>query len=121
MIHNTLQSLCLQDSPSDSGVKLHKCNLDNDLQQWVWREQQYLRNVGTQRCLSTFHERPVRTVECDGGEHLEWGCRNHRLLSLNRSLELSGEESRVRLTDGGEATRWRSLDAVDICQERLSK
>lgn len=121
MIHNTIESLCLQDSPSGNGIKLRRCNLDNDLQQWAWQEQRFLRNVGTQRCLSAFHERPVLTIECDGGEHLEWGCENLRLLSLNRSLELSVEKSRLRLSAGGQTSSWRSLDKGDICQERLSK
>ncbi|XP_062379932.1 solute carrier family 51 subunit beta [Sardina pilchardus] len=119
MIHNTVESLCLQDSPAGKAVTLRKCNLDNDLQQWVWREQRFLRNVGTQRCLSAFHARPVLSVECDGGEYLEWSCENHRLLSLNRSLELSAEKGRVRLTPGGPNSRWKSPDLGDICQERL--
>ncbi|KAG5263838.1 hypothetical protein AALO_G00269170 [Alosa alosa] len=119
MIHNTVESLCLQDSPAGKAITLRKCNLDDDLQQWVWREQRFLRNVGTQRCLSAFHERPVLTVACDGEEHLEWACENHRLLSLNRSLELSAEKGRVRLTPGGPTSRWKSLDMGDICQERL--
>ncbi|KAL2077045.1 hypothetical protein ACEWY4_026549 [Coilia grayii] len=121
MIHNAIESLCLQDSSASSAVKLRRCNLDDDLQQWEWQEQHFLRNVGTQRCLSAFHEHPVVTVTCDGGGHLQWGCENHRLLSLNNSLELSTKKGRLRLTPalGDPGSKWKSLDKGDVCQERL--
>lgn len=121
MIHNTVESLCLQDSPAGTAVTLRKCNLDDDLQQWAWQDQRFLWNIGTQRCLSAFQEHPVLTVACDGGENLQWGCENQRLLSLNHSLELSAERGRLRLAPGGHTSRWRSLDKGDICEERLSK
>ncbi|XP_063045671.1 solute carrier family 51 subunit beta [Engraulis encrasicolus] len=125
MIHNAADNLCLQDSSTTEGspgVKLCRCNLDDDLQQWAWQDQRFLRNVGTQRCLSAFRERPLVMEACDGAEHLAWGCEAQGgLLSLNRSLWLGAHKGRLRLLPAPEglATRWKSLDKYDVCQERV--
>ncbi|XP_022525198.2 solute carrier family 51 subunit beta [Astyanax mexicanus] len=119
MVHNAVESLCLEDSLRDAGVQLRRCSLDSELQQWLWTERWFLLNVGTHRCLSGLQDDPIQTVECDGGDHLQWQCTNHRLISVNRSLELSAQTGRLSLTSRGINTRWKSLDEGDICQEKL--
>ncbi|XP_066502983.1 solute carrier family 51 subunit beta isoform X2 [Hoplias malabaricus] len=117
MIHNTVDSLCLEDP--GAGVYLRRCRVDSDLQQWVWKETRFLVNVETQRCLSAVHQDPVRTLECDGGDHLQWQCESHRLISVNRSLELTVDRGTVTLSSSGKNNRWKSLDEGDICQDKL--
>lgn len=92
--------------------------MDSALQQWSWTPQWYLRNGGTQRCLST-HMQPVQTVPCKGPEGLQWLCRDQGLLSLNSSLELSVEKSQLSLSNPGKNSKWRSLDEGDICKDKL--
>ncbi|XP_072516983.1 uncharacterized protein [Salminus brasiliensis] len=119
MIHNAVEGLCLEDSLKDGGVQLRRCSLDSEPQQWLWTERWFLMNVGTDRCLSGLHDDPIQTVECDSGHHLQWQCMNHRLISVNRSLELSAQNRRLTLTNSGINTGWKSLDEADICQEKL--
>ncbi|XP_010875700.2 uncharacterized protein si:cabz01068815.1 [Esox lucius] len=127
MIHNALHSLCLEDNPKTGLVNLKKCSLDSELQQWIWRDQSVLKNMGTSRCLSSTHTDPVVTVHCQGladeenrgDEALQWGCEWDRLISKNNSLELSADGQRLTLTSRSKRTKWRSLDKGDICLERL--
>lgn len=121
MIYNAAESLCLQDSLRDARVDLGRCSVDSDLQQWLWIETWFLMNVGTRRCLSAHHNNPIQMVECDGGDHLHWNCLNHRLISVNRSLELGTEGGKLVLTNSGKKTKWKSLDEGNICQDKLSK
>ncbi|XP_067105080.1 solute carrier family 51 subunit beta [Osmerus mordax] len=126
MIHNTVHSLCLEDSKT-GWVQLKKCSLDSDLQQWVWRDPNILQSVVTSRCLSGYHADPVQTVPCEGGEEggeregygLQWDCEGNRLMSRNLSLELSTDGKRLTLSPRSKQSKWRSLDEGDICQERL--
>ncbi|KAJ7994769.1 hypothetical protein DPEC_G00252910 [Dallia pectoralis] len=127
MIHNTLHSLCLEDNPSTGLVKLNKCSLDSELQQWIWWDRSVLKNLGTSRCLSATQAEPIITVHCQGvvgeenrgGGELQWGCEQDRLISKNNSLELSTDGKRLTLSQTSKQTRWRSLDKGDICQESL--
>ncbi|XP_030649066.1 uncharacterized protein si:cabz01068815.1 [Chanos chanos] len=119
MIHNTIESLCLEDSGNSDGVQLKRCSLDSEFQQWSWINEWFLMNAGTQKCLSAFHTDPVKTVPCDGLDSLQWQCRNHRLISQNRSLELSAERGQLTMSPRGKTTRWKSLDEGDICQDKL--
>ncbi|KAF4083016.1 hypothetical protein AMELA_G00135210 [Ameiurus melas] len=119
MIHNTVESQCLEDSLGDAGVRLKRCSVDSELQQWIWTERKFLMNVYTKRCLSAFHSDPIQTLECDGEEDLQWQCMNHRLISLSHSLELGVHRGSLALTNMGKSTRWKSLDQGDICQEKL--
>ncbi|XP_062869183.1 solute carrier family 51 subunit beta [Trichomycterus rosablanca] len=119
LIHNSLENLCLEDSLSETAVHLQRCSVDSELQQWTWTDRWFLMNLHTHRCLSAFDTDLVRTVDCDGGDELRWGCENHRLVSLNRSLELGSLRDRLVLTNTGKNTRWKSLDEGDICQEKL--
>ncbi|KAI4889526.1 hypothetical protein NFI96_010730 [Prochilodus magdalenae] len=116
MIHSAAEGRCLEDS--DEGVQLRRCGVDSVLQQWVWTEEWFLMNVGTERCLSPFHNNPVQTVDC-ASEHLQWDCRKRRLISVNRSLELATDGGVLTLTNRGKNTAWRSLDDADFCQEKL--
>lgn len=128
MIHNTVHSLCLEDSKT-GWVQLKKCSLDSDLQQWVWRDPNILESVVTSRCLSGYHTDPVQTVPCEGGEEggeregngLKWDCEGNRLMSRHLSLELSTDGKRLTLSPRSKQSKWRSLDEGDICQERLSE
>ncbi|KAI5629946.1 hypothetical protein C0J50_12645, partial [Silurus asotus] len=121
MIHNMLESLCLEDSFENAGVKLKRCSVDSELQQWVWKERMFLINVHTQRCLSAFHSDPIQTLDCDGQDDLQWQCMNHRLISLSHSLELGVHSGSLVLTNTGKNTRWKSLDQGDLCHEKLKK
>lgn len=125
MIHNTLHSLCLENSLQTGLVQMQKCNLDSDLQQWMWMEQSVLKSVGTGRCLSAHYVDPVQTVSCgkeeDRGNGLLWDCEGNRLTSQNTSLELSTDGKRLTLSHRSRQSKWRSLDEGDICQEKLSK
>ncbi|XP_017555029.1 solute carrier family 51 subunit beta [Pygocentrus nattereri] len=119
MIHSALEGLCLEDSGIDAGVQLRRCSLDSQLQQWVWTETWFLMNVGTQKCLSALRDDPVRTVECDGEDHLKWQCVNRRLISVSRPLELTADRGELTLTNSGKNYMWKSLDEGGICQDRL--
>ncbi|KAM9461041.1 uncharacterized protein Hap1MRO34_017392 isoform 1-T1 [Clarias gariepinus] len=119
MIHNDVESLCLEDSLENAGVQLTRCSLDSELQQWIWTERMFLMNVHTQRCLSALHSNPIQTLNCDGEDHLQWQCMNHRLISLSHSLELSVHSGSLALNNKGKGNRWKSLDQGDICQEKL--
>ncbi|KAL7866801.1 hypothetical protein AOLI_G00146150 [Acnodon oligacanthus] len=119
LIHSALEGLCLEDSGRDAGVHLRRCNLDSQLQQWIWTETWFLMNVGTQKCLSALRDDPVQTVECDGEDHLQWQCVNRRLLSVSRPLELTADSGVLTLTNSGKNYMWKSLDEGNICQDRL--
>ncbi|XP_060797067.1 solute carrier family 51 subunit beta [Neoarius graeffei] len=119
MIHNNMESLCLEDSLRDGGVQLKRCSVNSELQQWVWTERLFLMNVHTQRCLSAFPTNPIQTLDCNGEEDLQWQCMNHRLISLSYSLELGVHRGSLALINTGKSTRWKSLDQGDICQEKL--
>ncbi|MCI4383297.1 hypothetical protein PGIGA_G00024850 [Pangasianodon gigas] len=119
MIHNKVESLCLEDSFGDAGVQLKRCSVYSELQQWIWIERTFLMNVHTQRCLSAFHSDPVQTLNCDGEDELQWQCMNNRLISMSHNLELGVHSGSLALTNTGKSTRWRSLDQGDICQEKL--
>ncbi|KAL1007517.1 hypothetical protein UPYG_G00087840 [Umbra pygmaea] len=127
MIYNTYHGLCLENNPKTGLVQLKRCNLDSDVQQWIWIEQSVLQSVGTSRCLSASHPDPVQTVPCEGVEdwynmeagELQWGCELNRLISKNSSLELSTDGKRLTLSRRSKQTKWRSLDEGDICQDRL--
>ncbi|KAM6980586.1 uncharacterized protein FYW47_000317 [Aplochiton taeniatus] len=123
MIHNTLHSLCLEDSITTGLVQLKRCNLDSEHQQWIWRDQRVLVSVGTSRCLSAHHTGPVQTVSCDHledwGDSLLWDCERNSLISQNNSLELSTDGKHLSLSHKSKHSKWKSLDEGDICQDRL--
>lgn len=121
MIHNNVESLCLEDSLRDAGVQLKRCSVDSELQQWIWTERMFLMNVHTQRCLSAFPRNPIQTLDCNGEDDLQWQCMNHRLISLSNSLELGVHRGSLALINTGKSTTWKSLDQGDICQEKLSE
>lgn len=125
MIHNTHLSLCLEDSVASDRVLLRKCNLDSELQQWLWEGQGVLRCVGSSRCLSALGGQPVRTEPCPGLQDsdagLLWDCDQDRLISLDTSLLLSAEGRRLTLSNRGKHSKWRSLDEGDICKDKLSE
>ncbi|XP_059383098.1 uncharacterized protein LOC132117804 [Carassius carassius] len=116
-IHSMKAGLCLEDS-SEGVVKLRSCSLDSVLQQWKWTDHWFLVNTGTLRCLSAIHTDPVQTIACDSGEHVKWHCKAQQLISLQNSLVLSNEGGKLRLNAGQHDT-WKSLDAGDICQNKL--
>lgn len=121
MIHNNVESLCLEDSLGNYGVQLKRCSVDSELQQWIWTERMLLMNIHTQRCLSAVQSDPIHTINCDGEDDLLWQCVNHKLISLSHSLELGVHNGRLALTNTGKSTRWKSLDQGNICQEKLSE
>ncbi|XP_016403881.1 uncharacterized protein LOC107737002 isoform X2 [Sinocyclocheilus rhinocerous] len=116
-IHSMKEGLCLEDS-SEGVVELRTCSLDSVLQQWKWTDHCFLVNTGTLRCLSAIHTDPVQTIACDSGEHIKWQCKAQQLISLQNSLALSTERGKLRLNTGEHDT-WKSLDAGDICQNKL--
>ncbi|KAK1798527.1 hypothetical protein P4O66_006831, partial [Electrophorus voltai] len=118
MIYNTVEGLCLEDSHDGPGVQLKPCQLDSASQEWSWEEGGFLANAGTLRCLSALHADPIRTTDCDGADHLQWQCANHKLISLSRSLELAADTGRLTLTKGGKANKWNSLADGDICLKK---
>ncbi|XP_076880986.1 uncharacterized protein LOC143528936 isoform X2 [Brachyhypopomus gauderio] len=120
MIYNTVEGLCIDDSHSDAIVQLKQCHLDSEYQNWAWEEGGVLANEATQRCLSALHTSPMRTVICDGADHIQWQCTNHQLVSLNRSLELTADSGRLTLDKGSKENKWKSLDGGDICQLKPS-
>ncbi|XP_051755448.1 solute carrier family 51 subunit beta [Ctenopharyngodon idella] len=116
-IHNIKEDLCLEDS-TEGGVELKTCSVDSVLQQWMWTDHWFLVNTGTLRCLSAIHSDPVQTITCDSGEHIKWQCKAQQLISLKNALVLSSERGKLRL-NRGEHNIWTSLDATDICQNKL--
>lgn len=125
MIHNTHHSLCLEDTATIGPVLLKKCNLDSELQQWIWKDQRMLKCVGSSRCLSAEHMKPVQTQACQelegGTAKLLWDCEGDQLISQNLSLLLSIHGQRLTLSHKSKHSKWRSLDEGNICQEKLSK
>ncbi|XP_071779029.2 uncharacterized protein LOC139929871 [Centroberyx gerrardi] len=123
MIHNTHHSLCLEDTSMAGLVLLKKCNIDSELQKWVWNDQRMLKCVGSSRCLSAQHRQPVQTQSCQGLEGvttgLLWDCEGDRLISENTTLLLSIDGWRLTLSHKSKHSKWRSLDEGDICQEKL--
>ncbi|KAM4602564.1 uncharacterized protein ACJ7VT_019188 [Polymixia lowei] len=123
MIHNTHHSLCLEDTTTTGLVLPKTCNLDSDLQQWIWLDRSILKSVGTSRCLSAQHRNPVRTVSCEGPEDgtngLLWDCDGGKLISQNSSLTLTTDGMQLILSHKSKQSKWRSLDEGDICQEKL--
>ncbi|KAG1959528.1 solute carrier family 51 subunit beta [Pimephales promelas] len=115
-IHNIKEDLCLEDSAE--GVELKRCNVDSVLQQWMWADHWFLMNTGTLRCLSSIHSDPVQTISCDSGQHIKWQCKAQQLISLKNALALSSERGNLKL-NRGEHNIWKSLDAADICQNKL--
>ncbi|CAM4518208.1 unnamed protein product [Leuciscus chuanchicus] len=117
-IHNIKEDLCLEDS-AEGGVELKTCSLDSVLQQWMWSDDWFLINTGTLRCLSSIHSDPVQTISCsDSGQHIKWQCKAQQLISLKNALALSSERGNLKL-NSGEHNIWKSLDAADICQNKL--
>ncbi|XP_043101286.1 solute carrier family 51 subunit beta [Puntigrus tetrazona] len=116
-LHSTKEGLCLEDS-SEGVVELRACSLDSVLQQWTWTDRWFLVNAGTRRCLSAVHTGPVRTGACDSGEHIKWQCEAQQLIGLQNSLALSTERGKLRLSAGGHDA-WESLDAGNICHDKL--
>ncbi|XP_056134432.1 solute carrier family 51 subunit beta [Lampris incognitus] len=123
LVHNTHHSLCLEDTVVEGPLLLKKCSLDSVFQQWIWWNQRLMKCVGTSRCLSAHHRDPVQTISCEGTKDgtgwLLWDCEGDRLIGQNSSLELSTNGKRVILSHKSKRSKWRSLDAGDICQERL--
>ncbi|XP_051561779.1 uncharacterized protein LOC127445626 [Myxocyprinus asiaticus] len=117
MIHNVMENLCLEDS-NKGGVQLQKCSQDTVLQQWMWTDSWFLVNVGTLRCLSAAQSDPVQTITCNSGDHIMWQCKDQQLISLTNSLALITEGGKLSL-NRGEHNKWKSLDADDICQDKL--
>ncbi|XP_055040167.2 uncharacterized protein [Misgurnus anguillicaudatus] len=115
-VHSIKEGLCLEDS-FEGEVYLKKCNLDSDLQQWMWTDRWFLLNTGTMRCLSTVHSDSVQTVKCNSDEHIKWHCKAQEIFSVKNSLSLSAEGGKLVLDVGQH--RWTSLDADDICQDKL--
>ena len=136
LIHNTHHSLCLEDQagpgPGPGAVGLGRCNLDSQLQQWVWWNRRVLKNLGSDRCLASRGTDPVRTVGCQAleeeqeeeEEEMLWDCESSRLVSVSSGLELSVDDdglSPALSALSQRSGRWRSLDEGDICQEILSE
>ncbi|CAL8246545.1 unnamed protein product [Lota lota] len=143
LIHNTHHSLCLEDQAGPGigtgAVVLRKCNLDSQLQQWVWWNRRVLKNLGSDRFLASRGTDPVRTVGCqaleeeevqgagEGGggagaeEEILWNCEGSRLISVSTRLELSVDDSLSPALSlhSQRSGKWRSLDEGDICQEIL--
>ncbi|XP_067452941.1 solute carrier family 51 subunit beta [Thunnus thynnus] len=123
LIHNTRRSLCLEDTAPAGEVLLKKCNLDSKSQQWVWVDQNMLMCVGSSRCLSAQHRKPIQTQSCHDPEvdaaGLMWDCDRDRLISRNTSMLLSIDGRRLTLSQDSKHSKWRSLDEGDICQEKL--
>ncbi|KAK0137125.1 Organic solute transporter subunit beta [Merluccius polli] len=148
LIHNTQHSLCLEDRSGPGAgagaVGLGACNLDSQLQQWVWWNRRTLKNLGSDRCLAGRGADRVRTVGCQeeeegagggqGGaaaaaaaakeeeeEEVLWDCEGGRLISVSSSLELSLDDSLspTLALKSKRSGKWRSLDEGDICQESL--
>ncbi|KAK2853423.1 hypothetical protein Q5P01_006084 [Channa striata] len=122
MIHNIQSSLCLEDSVAGE-VLLAKCNLDSEFQQWVWIDQGMLKCIGSTRCLSAQQTEPIQTQPCQGSTvgaaSLMWDCDRARLISRNTSMLLSVDGQRLILAHVSKNTKWKSLEAGDICQEKL--
>ncbi|XP_016307743.1 uncharacterized protein LOC107662290 isoform X1 [Sinocyclocheilus anshuiensis] len=116
-IHSMKEGLCLEDS-YEGAVELKTCSLDSVLQQWKWTDHWFLVNTGTLRCLSAVYTDPVQTIACDSSEHIKWQCKAQQLISLQNSLALSTEKGKLRLNTGEHDT-WKSLDAGDVCQNKL--
>ncbi|CAL8349458.1 unnamed protein product [Merluccius merluccius] len=140
LIHNTQHSLCLEDRSGPGAgagaVGLGACNLDSQLQQWVWWNRRTLKNLGSDRCLAGRGADRVRTVGCQeeeeagGGaaaaaaavaKEVLWDCEGGRLISVSSSLELSLDDSLspTLALKSKRSGKWRSLDEGDICQESL--
>lgn len=124
MIHNLHHSLCLEDSAAGP-VLLKTCSLDSESQQWIWVDQGLLMSLASSRCLSALQRDPVQTLRCPGPEAdaagFLWDCDRDRLISKNSSTLLSTDGRRLVLNQVAQNSKWRSLDAGDICQERLSE
>nr|XP_023669822.1 uncharacterized protein LOC111845018 [Paramormyrops kingsleyae] len=118
MIYNSIHSLCLQDSPRNHTLQLGYCDLNADLQQWLWKDQQMLENNVTKTCLSSQQDSPVLTAPCDGSDVLLWQCQGSRLMNHDRSLELTTDGSRLFLARGNKLSKWKSIEIGDICKER---
>ncbi|XP_048825522.1 solute carrier family 51 subunit beta [Brienomyrus brachyistius] len=118
MIYNSIHSLCLQDSPWNHTLQLEHCDLNADLQQWLWKDQQMLENKVTRTCLSSQQDSPVLTAPCDGSDVLLWQCQDSRLMNRDRSLELTTDGSRLFLARGNKLSKWKSIEIGDICKER---
>ncbi|KAG7468140.1 hypothetical protein MATL_G00139590 [Megalops atlanticus] len=117
MIHNTIHSLCLEDSRKNDSVLLKRCNLNSDLQQWFWEDQRFLVNKGTSRCLSSQQIDLISTISCDASKALWWHCHGYRLVSHNNSLELTTDGRHLFLSQKSKLSKWRSLGESSICQE----
>lgn len=125
MIHNTEWSLCLEDSAATGEVLLKECNLDSELQQWMWIDEGQLMCVASLRCLSAQQTEAIHTQSCQGPEvdsaGLLWNCDKDKLISRNTLMYLSAESQRLILSRVSKNSKWRSLDKEDICQEKISK
>ncbi|XP_054627087.1 solute carrier family 51 subunit beta [Dunckerocampus dactyliophorus] len=119
MVHNTHSSLCLEDSWPAGGAVLRRCHLDSEAQRWLWKHPGLLKCVATSRCLSS--QQPGLTRPCPvlEDEELVWDCDRDTLISRATSMLLSVDRGRLILSPGDKHSKWRSLDAGDICQERL--
>lgn len=75
--------------------------------------------------MSAMQREPLQTQSCQGPKvnpaGLMWDCDRDRLISRNTSMLLTEDGRRLIFTHDIKRSKWRSLDAGDICQQKLSK
>lgn len=126
MIYNTQKNLCLHELGSTGEVLLKECGLDSESEQWIWTNEGMLMCVASSRCLLALPSQHLKTQSC--GEPMLnpggfiWDCSRDQLISRNTSMLLAVDGERLTFSHvSSKYSKWRSLDAGDICQQKLSK
>ncbi|XP_031443684.1 organic solute transporter subunit beta [Phasianus colchicus] len=121
LLQNAKIKQCLQASPTDGNLLLSDCNSASDFQNWVWQGD-YLRNRGTQSCLSVVEANRVQTSPCDSMGFTRWDCSNSLLFPLGSSQGyLVASKKGVTLDNvRGLKAQWQSTAERSVCKEKAA-